>query len=163
VTTADSGRSPRDLRSGAVLLGGSLLYAGLEGWAGLTFNATPLFIGVVAMAAGLGGRRRRLVPVGMTLVGWGAAVLLVRDGPLPANREAAAFLVGMAVGLLAASVVARRWHLPITGALLTGLSGGLAFYLAYDIAAVGEWPLWAFLVAAWGAFELVRPQEVEPD
>jgi len=41
--------------------------------------------------------------------------------------------------------------------VLTVLFGGLAFYLTYDVGAVGRWPFWAVAVAAWAAVMLVRP------
>ncbi len=109
----------------------------------VTFNSTPLMIGVAALAAGIVGRRQRLVPIGLTLAGWGLAVLLVRDGPLPDDRAAPAYLVGMGVGLLAAHVVARAWRVSLTGALISALAGGLSFYAAYDVEALNRWPLWA--------------------
>lgn len=40
---------------------------------------------------------------------------------------------------------------------MTVLLGGLAFYIAFDIEAVGRWPFWALAVAIWGAVEAVRP------
>lgn len=96
--------------AGVVLAVAAAVYAGLVGGAGVTFDITPLAVGLAAVAAGLvGRRRRRLVPIGLTLVGWGAAVLLVLNGPLPDDRQAAGYLIGTAVGLLAASAVARAW------------------------------------------------------
>ncbi|MEO7571996.1 MAG: hypothetical protein ABIX10_06125 [Acidimicrobiales bacterium] len=141
---------------GLVLLGGAGVYAVLVGAADVTFNSTPLLIGVAALAAGIVGRRQRLVPIGLTLAGWGLAVLLVRDGPLPDNRAAPAYLVGMSVGLLAANDVARNWRVPLTGALISALAGGLSFYAAYDIEALNRWPLWAAALAVWGVFEVAR-------
>ena len=145
--------------AGVVLAVAAAVYAGLVGGAGVTFDITPLAVGVATVAAGLIGRRRRLVPIGLTLAGWGAAVLLVLNGPVPDDRQAAAYLIGTAVGLLAASVVARAWNLALTGALLSVLSSGVAFYLAYDIEAFGGWKLWAGALAAWGVFEAVRTPE----
>lgn len=136
------------------------VYATLVGGVGLTFNSTPLIIGVAATAAGLVGSRQNLVPIGIALAGWGAAVLLVRSGPLPANREAAVYLVGVAAGLLAAQAVARVWSVPLTGALLSIFSSGVAYYFAYDVHALGDWPLWTVVLAAWGVYEIARPSRV---
>ncbi len=143
--------------SGLVLVAGAIVYGVLVGAADVTFNATPLIVGASAAAAGLIGQQRRLVPIGLTLVGWGSAVLLVFDGPVPDGREASAFLIGLAIGLLAAHAVARAWHLPLTGALLAALNGGLAFYLAFDVSWLGEWPFWTAALVAWGVLEAVRP------
>lgn len=64
-------------------------------------------------------------------------------GALPDDREAAAFLVGTAVGLLSAYVLAvRRRDTLSIGPLLTVLLRRLAFYVAYDVEAVGWWPFW---------------------
>jgi len=145
--------------SGLVLIAGAVVYGALVGAADVTFNSTPLIVGASAAAAGLMGRQRRLVPIGLTLAGWGTAVLLVRDGPVPDDREAPAFLIGMAIGLLAAHLVARVWRLPLTGALLAALTGGLAFYVAYDVTWLGEWPFWTAAVAAWGVLEAARRPE----
>jgi len=155
-TSARAGLADRT--SGLALLAGAGLYAAAVGIGEVTFNATPLMIGLVAIGAGIVGRRA-LVPIGLTLAGWGTAVLLVADGPLPDNRVAPAYLIGMAVGLFAAHLVGRAWKIPLTGSILTAFNGGLAFYLAYDVDAMGEWPLWAVLVAAWGLIELIRPTQ----
>lgn len=91
----------------AVVLGlGALVYAGLIGPLGLTFDATPLLLGSIALAAALLGRTPRLTATALTLIGWGAAVMLTSHGPLPDEREAAAFLVGAGLGLLTARLVA---------------------------------------------------------
>src|SRR5918992_3851946 len=110
-----------------------LLGAGAYGFSvealGLTFNATPLFCGAVVLVAAAG--RRELVPPALALVGWGASVLLVREGGLPDDREAGAFLVGATAGLLAAYALGRlypRIARGMGGAIATVLAGGLALY-----------------------------------
>jgi len=148
----------RDRAAGVVLLATAAVYAALVGAAGVTSNATPFLLGLGAVAAGVVARQTGLIGVGLTLVGWGTAVLAVWEGPLPDNRAAAAFLVGVGAGLLAAYVVAvRRRDTLSIGPVMTVLLGGLAFYIAFDIEAVGGWPFWAIAVAIWGAVELVRP------
>ncbi len=141
---------------GFVLLGGAGVYAALVGAGDVTFNSTPLIIGVAALAAGFVGRQPRLVPIGLTLAGWGLAVLLVRNGPIPDDRAAPSYLVGMVVGRLAAHEVARAWRVPLTGALISALAGGLSFYAAYDVEALNRWPLWAAALAVWGVVEVAR-------
>jgi len=69
--------------------------------------------------------------------------------------------VGMALGLLAATLVTRSRGLSLTGPVIAGLSGGIAFYLAYDIEALLDWPLWAVALAFWGGFEIVRPPKAK--
>lgn len=146
--------------AGSVLVVAAIIYALGVGGGGVTFDITPLAVGLAAVLAGLIGRAWRLVPIGLVLAGWGLAVVLMRHGPLPEGREAPAFLVGAGVGMLAAQVVARRHRLTLTGATITLIIGGLSFYAAYDIAALGRWPVWAVSLAAWGTYEafLVRRQ-----
>ena len=148
-----------DRLAGVVLIVGAGVYAALIGAGNITFNSTPLIIGATALAVGVLGRRRRLVPIGLALAGWGAAVLLVSEGPLPDNRSAPAYLVGMSIGLLAAQAVALAWRIPITGALITALTSGIAFYLAYDIEALGDWPLWTAALLVWGVVEVIRASD----
>ncbi|MFN2607684.1 MAG: hypothetical protein ABR511_07280 [Acidimicrobiales bacterium] len=145
-------------RAGLVLVGGAVAYALVEGALGLTFDATPLLLGAIVLAAAAAGPRPGLTATGLALVGWGVAVLLVRHGPLPDNREAPAFLVGAGAGLVAASLLSRVRATTAdlgSGALVLVL-GGLAFYLAFDHSWVNDWPLWALVTAAWGAVLALR-------
>ncbi len=139
--------------AGPVLVVAAVVYALGVGSGGVTFDITPLAIGLAAVLAGLIGRAWRLVPIGLVLAGWGVAVVLVRHGPLPFGRAAPAFLVGAGVGMLAAQVVARGHRLTLTGVTITLIVGGLSFYAAYDIDALGRWPVWAVSLAAWGTYE----------
>lgn len=150
--------APGRARGGLLLVAGAGLYALLAGPLGITFNATPLILGLAALAAGLLGPSAGLVPPGLALVGWGTAVLLVREGPIADAREAPAFLVGAGLGILAAMLVARtgRSTAPAAGAAVAIVLGGLALFLAYDASALGEWPLWAGAAGAAGAVEVGR-------
>lgn len=142
---------------GPILLGvGAAFYAIVQGAADITFNATPLTVGIIAMIAGLASGIDRLVPIGLTLVGWGTAVMLVREGPLPDDREAPSFMIGVAIGLLLALLYGRRVGVEITGAIVTAIVGGISFYLAFDVDEVFDWPLWAIAIALWAAFEAAR-------
>lgn len=143
--------------AGLVLLVGAGGYALAVGALGLTFNVTPLWIGLSSLLAGVAARQPRLVSIASPLIGWGIAVLLVREGPIPGNRAAAADLVGVGLGMLGASIWARRNDISTVGAALAVISGGLGFYLAYDVDALGRWPIWAGLLAFWGLVEAIRP------
>ena len=151
------GTRPR-LVAALTFAAGAGVYALGVGPLGVTFDATPLWFGVVALAAGLLARQPRLVAIAMPLLGWGAAVLAVRHGPIPRGREAAADLIGVGFGMLAASIWTRRHDLSTSGAACTVASGGLAFFLAFDVDALGRWPIWCVLMVAWAAFEVVAPQ-----
>lgn len=144
--------------SSTVILGvGALLYALALGPLGLTFDATPLMIGGIVLAAALLGRAPRLTATALTLIGWGAAVMLTRHGPVPDEREAAAFLVGAGLGLLTARLVARRRADVEVGEGSTVLVfGGIAFYLAFDADWLYDWPIWTALLVGWGVWEWIH-------
>lgn len=115
--------------AGALVLAlGAVAYAVILGPVGLTFDATPLVVGAIALAAAAVGRATHLVASGCALAGWGAAVLVVRHGPLPDTREAAAFLIGAGLGLVAARVMARAGHgRPLADGATALVLGGVAF------------------------------------
>ena len=139
-----------------VLVLGALIYALLLGALNVTFDATPLIFGVVALAAAILGRAPRLTATALTLIGWGGAVMVTRHGPVPDEREAAAFLVGAGVGLLAARLLGRARPDIAAGAGSTVLIvGGLAFYFAFDADWLYDWPIWSASMVGWGAWEWV--------
>ena len=147
------------VRAAVALAIGALAYALAEGVARLTFSATPLFIGVIVLTAAVVGGERHLTPNGLVLACWGAAVLAVGHGPIPGNRTAPGYLIGMAVGLFAVAFLANdhdraAWT---KTAALTAVAGGLAFYLAFDIAALDAWQLWATLLLGWAGLEALHP------
>ncbi len=145
---------PAFARPGAVLLGGALVYALALGLLGVTFDATPLLVGLVVLAAAVIGRSPRLVAAGLALSGWGSAVLLVRHGPLPDEREAAAFLLGAGAGLVAARLLARtRPGLDLGDGSMALVAGGIGFYFAFDASWVYDWPFWTVVLLGWAAWE----------
>jgi hypothetical protein len=153
----DSHMTPRPaLGSGLVILAGAGVYALLQGVAGADFTITPLTLGLIGIAAGVAGARRRVVATGVVLAGWGVAVLLVAHDVVPAERTAPAYMLGIAAGLLVAGALAgaeRRGQWLTSGAI-PAFAGPLGLYLAYDLAAVGRWPLWALILVAWAGYEL---------
>lgn len=142
--------------SAVVLLLGAAVYAFIQGPLGVTFDATPLLLGAVVATAAVAGRATRLAATALVLAGWGAAVLLVRHGPLPDDREAAAFLVGVGLGLVAARLLGRAGPRELGDGSATVLAGGLAFYLAYDLTVLNEWPLWCAALVVWAGWEAIR-------
>lgn len=152
----DGSASMNTRAGGLLLIAGAGVYALLLGPFDVTFNATPLIIGAVAVVAGTLGRTPRLVLIGVTLTVWGLAVVLVREGPIPDDREAAAFLVGIGVGLMGAHVLARRLQVSMTGSLVAAIVASLAFYLSFDLDWLNDWQTWAVALAAWGVVELAR-------
>jgi hypothetical protein len=146
-------------RVAVVLAAGAALFALARGALDVSFNATPLLLGLIAVVATLvrPGLRAWGLPAVLTV--WGAAVLLVRDGPLPDPREAAVYLAAIGAGLLLGALTttpAKRddaWR----GGAVTALSGGVLFFLAYDVALLTGWTLYVVALLAWAAWEL-RPQ-----
>ena len=145
-----------------IILGvGAVLYALAMGPLGLTFDATPLMIGGIALAAAVLGRASRLSATALTLIGWGAAVMLTRHGPVPDQREAAAFLVGAGLGLLTARLVARtRAGVDVGEGSTVLVVGGMAFYLAFDARWLYDWPIWTALLVGWGVWEWIHHRRV---
>lgn len=139
----------------AIVLGlGALAYAALLGPLGVTFDATPLVVGSIALAAAVLGRSPRLTATALTLIGWGAAVMLTRHGPLPDAREAASFLVGGGFGLLTARLVARRRRdLDVGEGSTVLVVGGMAFFLAFDADWLYDWPVWSAFLVGWALWE----------
>lgn len=146
----------RQFTPAAIFLAGAVAYGLTVGTDAITFDATPLFIGLVAITAGAVGSRARLVAVGLPLVGWGAVVVLVRHGPIPDGREAAAFLVGASLGLVVADRWCRRTRLPLIGSIVTAVLGGLSFYLAFDVDVLNDWEWWVGALVVWASVEAVR-------
>lgn len=142
-------------RSAVVLLAGAAVYALLVGGLDVTFDATPLIVGTVALAAATIGRTPRLTATALALMGWGGAVLLVRHGPLPGEREAAAFLVGAGAGLVAARLVAGRRRRNLGDGSVALVVGGLAFYFAFEADWLYDWPVWTAALVAWAAWEAI--------
>jgi hypothetical protein len=150
--------SMRPYAIGLTLLLGAAVFAVLRGIVGVTFNATPLLLGLVVVAAMALRGRQASWGAGLVLTCWGAAVLLVREGPLPDGREAAAFLVAAGIGLLLAGLVVPAAHRggALMGGALTLVYGGLAFYFAFDTARLLDWPVWTIALVLWASVELVR-------
>lgn len=146
----------RDAASGLILAAGAGVYAVVEGVVDVKFVVTPLFLGLVAVAAGALGTRHRVVGTGLVLAGWGAAVVLVDHHVVPVERTTPAYMLGLAVGLICAGVLAgrpRRAEWLASGAVAAFL-GPLGLYLSYDIGALGRWPVWALTMVVWAGWEL---------
>lgn len=158
----------RSSGSAAVLLGGAVVYAAMEGLMKVRFDVTPLSIGLIAIAAGIVGARPRLIATGLVLVGWGSAVLLVDHGIVDAARTTPTYMLGIGAGLLVAARLAppRERGEWLTSAAVTAFAGPLGLYLAYDSSSIGQWQAWAIVLVAWAAWELfwstrgLRPEAI---
>lgn len=166
VTSVSSSARPsvRSLVSGLVLLAGAGAYALSQRLVEVSFNATPLIIGVAAVVAGLVGPRRHLVPIGLALAGWGVGVLLAAEVDALRDRTTALHVVGFGVGLGLVRLVAPEdergsW---LTSASLAVLFSGLSFLLAFDMDQLGRWQGWAVAMVLWGLWEM-RPSPERVD
>ena len=84
------------------------------------------------------------------------AVATRRNEPARGTGRIGSHVTGRVAGVVLLITAARARNLALTGALLSVLSSGVAFYLAFDVGAFGGWKLWAGALAAWGVFEAVR-------
>jgi len=145
----------RWLAPAAVLVAGAVLYGVLVGGGSLRFATTPLLLGVIVVAAGLVGTRRRVIGTGLVLAGWGAAVVLVDHGVVPADRTTPAYMLGVGAGLLVtlASAPQRERADWLTSASITTVTVPLSLYLVSDMANLGRWRIWSMLLVGWAAWE----------
>ncbi len=146
----------RGAASGVVFLAGAGLYALLQRSGTVNFNATPMSVGIIAITAGLASSRRRAIATGLVLAGWGAAVLLVAQGAIPAARTTPAYMLGIGAGLVATAGLApkaQRGEWLTSGAIAAAL-GPFGLYLSYDLGALGRWPAWALSLLALAGWEL---------
>ena len=157
--SASSQSSPiagwRTLLPAAVLLTGAAVYGVLVGGSFLRFTTTPLLLGVIVVAAGLAGTRRRAVGTGLVLAGWGTAVVLVDHGVVTGGRTTSAYMLGIGTGLLVALALAPRsereqW---LISASITAFTAPLSLYLAADMGSLGHWRIWSALLVGWAAWE----------
>lgn len=140
-----------------ILAVGAGLYAAAEISATVPFAATPLAVGVIVVVAAMLGSRRRRVATGLVLSGWGSAVLLVDHRVVSGDRMTPTYVLGIGVGLLSVAALAPMdergaW---LTSAAIVAFTGPLAFYMAYDIAWFGRWPIWAAVLVGWGAWDVL--------
>jgi len=142
----------------AVYTLGAAAYFAASRFLDLTFDATPLVHAVVIFVAGLA--RSRFAAPAIPLACWGIAALLVRHGPLADEREAAALVVSLGIGvaLLAALEAARVDFDPIgalygTAAIL--VFGGALFYLGFEYDWLMKAWVWSLFLLACAAYQFV--------
>ncbi|MBI5949969.1 MAG: hypothetical protein HY875_17670 [Chloroflexi bacterium] len=139
-----------DRAAAAIYALAAVAYYAAHRFLDLTFDATPLVLAVAIFVAGLA--RARFAAPAIPLACWGIAALLVRHGPLADEREAAALVValGLGIALLGALEAARVDFDAIealygTAAIL--VFGGAVFYLGFEY----DWLMKAW---AWSLFLL---------
>jgi len=142
------------LRQGAAFVAGAGAYLLLvEG--PLDFDWTPLLLGLAYLAAAaLGGRDGGHWPTACVLVGWGLAVVLVREAGLDVT-EGGAQVAGVGAGLVALGLLRRAgFGTDLVGAGATALVVGTVEALARDVDLLVEPALYAGVVAAVGVVNL---------
>ena len=141
---------------GALFLAGALIIFFLLGDDPKRFQELPLALGIVYLAAAIaGGRSGGHWATATTLLGFGLAVLAVREGWVDWG-SAPAYLVGFAAGALAAAALERRgFDATLGGVAVTGLVTGLIFALEPDVVAFGDARYYAGAVALVGVVNLV--------
>ncbi len=80
----------------AVYVIGAVCYFVAREFLELPFTASPLFVGVVMLAASR--VRRRLLASAVLLLTWGAAILINGRGPFEAGRTAALYIAAFGLG-----------------------------------------------------------------
>lgn len=147
-----------------ILATGALVYAGLEGPGAVTFFITPLFVGLTAVVAGLIGSDRHLVPAGLPIAGWGVAALLGNEQVFSADRIPAAYMVGLAAGILVARLAAppamrAAW---VTSATISALVGSLGYLVEFNVHWLGRWPAWCASLVLWTVWEVAALKRRRP-
>jgi len=141
---------------GALFLVGAVIVFLLLGDDPARFQELPLALGVVYLAAAIaGGRTGGHWATATTLIGFGLAVLAVREGWVDWG-SAPAYVVGIGAGALAAAVLERRgFDATLGGVAATALATGLVFAFEPDVAAFGDARYFALALALVGAVNLV--------
>lgn len=123
------------LRQGLVLLAGALVFALVVGSDAGRFYLTPLGLGLIYLAAAaVGGRRGGYWATATVLVGWGLAVLWVRQGR-PDLDTSGVYLLGAGLGATVGMLLERRGvAVAPVGVAATVAAAGLLLAFA------GRWP-----------------------
>jgi len=154
--SAVAAKAPRTRRTqGALFLLGAVIIFFLLGDDPARFAELPLAVGVVYLAAAVaGGRGGGHWATATTLIGFGLAVLAVREGWVDWG-SAPAYLVGFGAGALAAAVLERKgFDATLGGVAVTALATGLIFALEPDVTAFGDARYYALALAVVGAVNL---------
>jgi len=139
------------VRQGGALLAGALVMALVLGDEPRRFFFLPLGLGLVYLLAALaGGRRGAYWATAIVLLGWGAAVVLVREAR-PELDTAGLYLLGAGLGVLAGLLLERAGvAVDPLGLAGTVVLAGLVLALAPQVAALTEARTFALAVGLVG-------------
>jgi len=150
--------SPRQrLRQGGALLVGALVLALLLGDDPRRFFYVPIGLGAVYLLAALaGGRRGSYWATATVLLGWGAAVVLVREAR-PDLDTAGLYLLGTGLGVVAGLLLARRGlAVDPLGLAGTAVLAGAVLALAPQVSALTDARTFTLAVGLVGLVNVVR-------
>ncbi len=149
-------RSSR-LRHGVILVVGAIVIALAIGGSSTGFYWTPLALGLVYLAGAVsGGPQGSYWATAVTLVGWGAAVVVVRQLSPPLDTSGL-YLLGAGVGTTAGTLLARRgFAVDPLGMTITIAAGGavLAIEPRYS-SLLGDARFYALLIGLVGLVNLL--------
>ena len=145
------------IRQGVILIVGAIVIVVAIGGSSDGFYWTPLSLGLIYLLGALaGGSRGSYWATAVVLVGWGTAVVIVRQFT-PDLDTAGLYLLGAGAGATAGMVLARRGvAVDPLGMTLTVAIGGLVLSFEPRYSSVlGDARLYAVLIAAVGAVNLL--------
>lgn len=166
-TTGDASPRRERLGAAAVYAAGAVLYFIARESLGLNFLASPLFYGVLVLAASY--FRPRLLASAVILVCWGIAVLVDGNGPLAGGRTAQVHVAGFGVGALACLRLGR-WipaRVALESVAIIMIVVGVWYYFVEEYAVLERAWLWSavFLANAAGlagsALWVTRPVQAQ--
>jgi hypothetical protein len=145
------------IRQGVILISGAVVIVLAIGGSHSGFYWTPLTLGLTYLVgAAAGGRRGSYWATAVVLVGWGTAVVIVRQFS-PDLDLAGLYLLGAGVGATVGMVLAGRgFAVSPIGMTLTVAVGGLVLsFEPRDSALLGDARFYAVLIGAVGAANLL--------
>lgn len=145
------------LRQGLVLLAGAIVFLLVVGTGPDTFYSTPLGIGLVYLAAAIvGGKRGGYWATAVVLVGWGAAVVYVRQAR-PDFDIAGLYMLGAGLGATAGILLSRSGFAvdPLGATATVAIAGAILALEPRWSEVIGEARTYALLVGAVGLVNAV--------
>ena len=136
------------LGAAAVYAVGAVLYFLLREVAGLDFIYSPLFYGLLVLAAS--ALRPRLLATAIVLVCWGIAVVLDGKGPLADGRTAQIHTTGFGAGALVLWLLRDRIDpaRSLQSLAVVMLVVGVWYYFVYDYPVLERAWLWSAVFLA---------------
>ena len=155
VAEANAGAQEGRLGAAAVYAAGAVLYFVAREVLKVDFIISPLFYGLLVLAASY--FRRRLLASAVVLICWGIAVILDGKGPLEGGRTAQVHTIGFGVGALA-TLLLGRWipsRVALESVAIIMIVVGVWYYLVYEVPELEEPWLWSAVFLASAAALLV--------